>query len=518
MKFRLPVQPFRKSETGKAAKENPKHARTMLKNKNLLAIIFINLLLAKSGNAATAPTYVPGPSSGKISGAPGQIPPPPPNIPPENVSTNNVPVGGPGAQTMQGYNPANDNLGLYSGLPTQMPEGLTQAPETFWKRATMLGDLWGVRNEMENRGFEFDPVYTGEVMGNTAGGMKQGTVYDHSLNLPLTVYLDRLANGWDGGTIHANALWIAGRSLSADDVGDISGTSNIAGYDTLRLQELWFQQTFWDMRASIKVGLVAADAEFFTSDTSSLFINGTFGAFTLVGANLPNPPVYPMATPAVRFLVQPIPQFYFQSGIYYGNTSAQDENKNGLDFDFNSNDGALIFSEIGWLVNQAANDRGLVGSYKLGSFVHTADFPNEISGAGEGADYGIYGVADQELYKRGGRDVSFFTRVGYAPEDVNTIDWYFDAGFNFSGFIPGRLLDTAGVAIARSNFSNDFSDAQVAGGSNSFSQETVIEATYKAQITPWWTLQPDFQYIFNPSGEEGSRNATVIGLRTAVSF
>jgi porin len=480
----------------------------MLKKRNLFAAIFVNLLLAKSSHAATTPTYVPGPNSGKISGAPGQVLPA--TEPAINLSATN--------SASANYNPANDNPGLYTGLPMQMPEGLTQAPESFWHRDTLFGDVFGLRNKIQNYGFEFDPVYTGEVFGNTSGGFKQGTVYDHSLNLPLTIYLDKIVNWWDGGTIHANALWIAGRSLSADKVGDISGISNISGYKTVRLQELWYQQTFWSMRASVKVGLVAADAEFFTSDTASLFINGTFGAFTLVGANLPDPPVYPMAAPAVRFLVQPIPQFYFQSGIYAGTTEDQDVNKNGVDFRVNSSDGALIFSEMGYLFNQAAGDRGLVGTYKLGSFVHTANFANQVTGAGEGANFGVYGVADQEIYKHGGKDVSFFVRGGGAPNDVNAVDWYFDAGFNFSGFIPGRLLDTAGVAIARSNFSHDFSASQVADGSNPFSAETVIEATYKAQITPWWTIQPDFQYIFNPSGEKGSHDATILGVRTSIVF
>jgi porin len=101
---------------------------------------------------------------------------------------------------------------------------------------------------------------------------------------------------------------------------------------------------------------------------------------------------------------------------------------------------------------------------------------------------------------------------------VNTLDWYFDAGFNFSGFIPGHLQDTAGVAVARSNFSQDFSDAQVNGGSNPFDAETVIEATYKMQISPWWTVQPDFQYIFTPGGEKGSSDAAIIGVRTTLAF
>jgi porin len=42
---------------------------------------------------------------------------------------------------------------------------------------------------------------------------------------------------------------------------------------------------------------------------------------------------------------------------------------------------------------------------------------------------------------------------------------------------------------------------------------------------PGWTLQPDFQYIWNPGGnvpdDTGTRpikNATVLGVRTTISF
>ena len=93
----------------------------MLKNRNLFVAIFINLLLVKSAPAPTTPTYVPGPSSGKISNAPGQVPDAtPPAV--DLGSTNSV---------TGDYNPANDNPGLYTGLPTQMPEGLTQAAGNF---------------------------------------------------------------------------------------------------------------------------------------------------------------------------------------------------------------------------------------------------------------------------------------------------------------------------------------------------------------------------------------------------
>jgi porin len=403
-------------------------------------------------------------------------------------------------------------------LPIVVTADEPPALVSLWNRAALGGDWSGIRKELDNYGFTFSPVYTGEVMGNSSGGMKQGTIYDSSLNLPLTIDLSKFPGGWDGGTVYANALWIAGRSLSENYVGSLGDPSNIAGYDTARLQEFWFQQTFWQARASLKIGLVAADTEFFSANASALFMNGSFGTFTLISANLPNPPIYPVAAPAARFLIQPVPQFYFQSGIFYGDSGAQDKNKNGLDFHFNHRDGALILSEIGWLRNQSPGDSGLAGSYKLGSFVHTADFTDWQTGAGAGADYGVYGIVNQELYRHDGKVISFFTRGGGAPANVNTIGWFVDGGFNFSGFIPGRANDIAGIAIARSAFSQDYSDAQVSIGAKPYRAETVLEATYKIQLAPWWTLQPDFQYIFNPGGEEGSHDATIIGLRATVVF
>jgi porin len=46
------------------------------------------------------------------------------------------------------------------------------------------------------------------------------------------------------------------------------------------------------------------------------------------------------------------------------------------------------------------------------------------------------------------------------------------------------------------------------------------------QLTGWWQVQPDFQYIFNPGGgipnplapSRKIGDAAVIGLRTAITF
>jgi porin len=47
--------------------------------------------------------------------------------------------------------------------------------------------------------------------------------------------------------------------------------------------------------------------------------------------------------------------------------------------------------------------------------------------------------------------------------------------------------------------------------------------TYQYQVTPWWVLQPDFQYVFNPgagyfAGSNGTHvgNEAVLGRRTNI--
>ena len=50
------------------------------------------------------------------------------------------------------------------------------------------------------------------------------------------------------------------------------------------------------------------------------------------------------------------------------------------------------------------------------------------------------------------------------------------------------------------------------------SPEMVVEFTYQSQITPWLVVQPDIQYLINPSGSSQLSNAFVIGARAAIIF
>jgi porin len=357
--------------------------------------------------------------------------------------------------------------------------------------------------------------------------MKQGAISDGAFNFIANLDLERITGGfWNGASIQANALYIYGPGLSENYVGDFSNTSNLSGPQSVRLQELWFQQLFWRDRASLRFGMLAADTEFFTSTSSALFLNGTFGAFNLIGQNFPGAPVYPLSRPGVRFYIQPTSNFFVRAAVF-GMDSNLDPSGNdlhGTDFKMN---GSLWMFETGYLLNQSPNDRGLQGTYKIGTFFQNgftswqsqANQALGIGGLSNGStQVAVYGVADQQIYSREDRAISAFARGGFAPAQYSFVDGYLDAGFNFTGFVPNRPQDIAGIAIAYSPVSSDFSNAQILQGGSAYSKETVIEATYQIHLTPWCNIQPDVQYIITPSGQVGSPNALVVGIRSSINF
>lgn len=396
-----------------------------------------------------------------------------------------------------------------------------EPPATFWNRDTLLGDLGGIRTKISDHGIDFIPVYTGEVMYGV-GDIENHVVYDHNVNLPLDVDLEKLA-GWRGATLHANAWWLAGRSLTEDCIGDLANVSNISAYRTFRLQELWLQQNFFEDRISLRAGSLAVDSEFFFSEAAALFINSSFGTFSLIAANLPNPPIYPVAAPGARLAVQLNKHVNFQIAIYDGDSGAQDVNRHGVDFHLAAGDGALVFSEISFNLHPDADEESLAGILKAGSFFHTrrfATWQDQLDGNGGGSwNYGFYGVAEHDLYRQESRKITAFIRGGGAPGNRNVIGWYLDVGANVTGLFPGRDDDVLGIAFARSTFSESYGDyVATTEGFQLSGAEMVIEATYRAQLTPWWMVQPDFQIIVAPNGDPHCETALVFGLRTAISF
>jgi porin len=148
-------------------------------------------------------------------------------------------------------------------------------------------------------------------------------------------------------------------------------------------------------------------------------------------------------------------------------------------------------------------------------------------------DHSLYVVVDQQVFQLPNADpgngISVFARFMGAPSDRNLVDFGLDAGAVFKGFVRGRPSDSFGVATSWAQVSNDAKalDADAIGFGSSIpirQDEVLLEANYVAQILPGWTVQPDFQYVWNPGGnvlnDDGSlrQNAAVFGVRTSINY
>src|SRR3546814_813371 len=121
-------------------------------------------------------------------------------------------------------------------------------------------------------------TYTGEVMGNVAGGHRRGARYLDNLDLVFEADLDRLA-GWTGAQLHVYGLYNNGRSIS-ELAGDTQAVSNIeAGVRALRLYEAWIDQKIGDA-ASVRIGLYDLNSEFDALDTAGFFVSSPHGIGT----------------------------------------------------------------------------------------------------------------------------------------------------------------------------------------------------------------------------------------------
>ncbi len=435
------------------------------------------------------------------------------------------------------------SLSVILGSPVLLMGATPSAPDesanskSVWEQSCLLGNCGGIRDQLSAKGVDFSVQYASQVMGNPYGGnFGQGATYNGLLSPVLNVDFDKLTSGaWKGATFRASGFWIQGSSLTQKYVGDFSVVSNLDAYNTVRLDELWLQQGFLDDQVTLKVGQLTVDSEFFVTTNGALFINSTFGAFPFIGMNFQpyNPPIYPLATPGVRLHVQPTSEVYFQAAAYTGDSGTQQQNNHGTLFNFDSKAGALVFAEVGYMLNQGKDDKGLPGTYKLGSWLDTGDFStfqsqaNSALGTGSlqptGTTYGVYGVIDQAVFKYDisstqSTTINLFLRAGIAPPSVAEVDFDIDGGVNISGLIPERKDDLFGIGLARTQISHDYSDASVAQGGPAFGHEAVIEATYSATIAQWWVVQPDLQYVFSAGATTKSPDALVLGIRSTFSF
>jgi porin len=431
----------------------------------------------------------------------------------------------------------------------------------------LLGDMFGLRSALSPYGITIAIQETSEILGNVSGGYQKGAAYDGLTQAVLQLDTQR-AFGWHGGLFNISALQIHGRNLSADNLGSLQTASGIEADRATRLWELWYQQKLLaDDRLDIKVGLQSADQEFIVNPNGAYFINTMFGWPVVPSYDLPGGgPAYPLSAPAIRFRYRPINPLAVLLAVYSGspasnnNGDSQQVNASGTQFPVNR--GPLVFAELQYsypsLGGMMNPDEGepLGHTYKIGAWYDGEHFDDlRLDNTGQSlasptssgvpqrhyGNYSFYAAADQMVWRDSSnpnRSVSVFGRgMGTPQGNRNLVDYSFNGGVVYHDPFTNRADDTVGlgfgyahVSHAAAAYDRDAAAYNLTVSPANYmpirSSETFIEATYQYQVTAWWQLQPDAQYVFKPGGSvqnqvapsQRVRNEFIAGLRTNILF
>ncbi len=432
----------------------------------------------------------------------------------------------------------------------------------------VLGDLFGLRTMLSKYGISLAIQETSEVLGNATGGVHQGLDYDGLTQMILQLDTSR-AFGWYGGLFNVSALEIHGRNLSEDNLQSLQTASGIEADRALRLWEAWYDQKFLaEDRMDIKIGQQSVDQEFIYSPGGAYFVNTMFGWPLVPSVDLPaGGPAYPASDLGIRLRYKPINPVTLLVGVFSGSpapdpdgTSQKQTDAAGTSFALDA--GTLVFAEMQYTypavgtLEYPGEGAPLGHTYRLGMWYDTESFSDQRIGTDgislaslhsngmplrHRGDYSIYAVADQMVWRKANdpnRSISVFGRVMGTPEgDRNLVDFSLNAGVVMHEPFTNRADDTVGLGMGFAHLSpavtaydRDVASVTHQADPNAFSPvrhtETYVELTYQYSVHPWWQLQPDLQYTFNPGGgiintSDPARrvgNEFVLGLRTNILF
>ncbi len=351
--------------------------------------------------------------------------------------------------------------------------------------------------------FLAEASYTGDNAANLDGGIKTGYAYLGMVNLSLFFDFEK-AGLWKGGSVFIHAANTHGAVPSAKMFGDAQVASNIEAGNHTYVQELYYKQTLG--KVELTIGLQDLNVEFVNSGYGALFLNSSFGIMPVISANLAAP-IFPLTSPGFTTRININERSTWLVALYDGCPTGVDDNPNNLKWQFNSGDGLLAITEYQRTL-QINRHQGL---YKIGLFSHNhviqKAFGEALPDSLNRIIAGAYVLVDQVIWERNEKSLGIFTQAGYSPSGYSANDVYVGMGLNMGGFLSKKKNDVLGLAVAHAHYT---------GGTGS---ETSVELTWLKPVHKHITIQPDIQYIIQPSGKVGGlRNVFAGVLRIALSF
>lgn len=211
---------------------------------------------------------------------------------------------------------------------------------------------------------------------------------------------------------------------------------------------------------------------------------------------------------AARLKAEPSERFYIQTAIF--NAQAGDsKDEQATHIRAFGDDGLLSIAEAG-LVNLGAR----ATKFAVGLWSYDRTFEALEDANRQVTSKGAYAMADVELIE----DFSVFAKYGRASTESNQVGANLVVGLQWQNLFSDSWKDRLGIGMAKAYLGAEHLRLQKVDGLNMADSETAYEVSYRFEILPWLALQPDFQYIVNPSGDRGIDDAQVGTLRIEISL
>ncbi len=415
-----------------------------------------------------------------------------------------------------------------SDYPVEIDKYPMEAENAFEK---MMNDRF---LQMRKVGVEPFATYWGDFLANPLGGKEQSAYWTQFLVFGAEFHLDELI-GWQGASVFVSATDVAGSNPSLK-IGNLFGVSQAYLMNTFALYGVYFKQRIFDDKFEFRIGRMAAAQLFATLPVMGLPVSSAantnpFSLFT-------NAPL-DFTAPALYARWNPTAEKYVQAGIFQASPRLSNPDYHGADFSFRPGDGTLMMIEFGWLPNAdkkddpSATDKkaaktiippaktNLPGVYTFGAYFSNYTFPR-YSGGNEHNTYGFYAQAQQMIWRslnNPDHNVTIWGGVTYSPQtEIALLPVMGYGGVVWAGPIPGRDEDSVLMNFYTGAFSYDYARQQAQAGAGWATVETVLEWSYIIQITENLQLQPDIQWIMQPSGLRSIPNALVLGCQVTLSF
>ncbi len=422
------------------------------------------------------------------------------------------------------------NNGPVYGLPGTVLGG-------FWDRTQITGDWGGRRTDLARRGLFFDVYTTSAYQDLTSGGLAPGGWFVQNTQMAINIDTGR-AGWWDGGLIHftTQARYGANPEQTFN-----SGASNPIytgllepgplNYSTTLPSEYFLVQGLSE-HTSFLVGKISdiyiPDQTLFGDSYKFYFANFAFNKNPIT-INFYNPTAW-----AVLGVWAPSKQLAFAGGVLDPNSQASNLATNAFNrvnlyftavasydiaglpgqfspafnwsnqeqLDLENPFGTLsspqqIEQAIGVLlgspdaqglpVNNSSNSWFLIAN--ASQYLYVADRPREM----------------MTKLKAGVplRGIGVFGRIGWAPQETNTITGDGSVALFARGLAESRAYDSVGVGWYMNGISPDVQNqvrglASKLGAKIDVQNEQGLEVFYDYALTPAFRIIPSYQHIWNP--------------------